>query len=426
MAKQMKKKKTGAARPLTSAISLVIVLVLILATSLVALNGVGKGAWITYMKPWAEAISLGLDLRGGVFAVYQAKQPEEGNFETLLAGTLGVLESRLTGQGFTEATVTQQGSDRIRIEIPDVKDPDEIINIIGTPAHLEFKDSAGNVVMEGKHVKLAVATNQSGYGNMVVSFQLTDEGRDLFAKATAENLGKTISIELDGQVISAPTVNSVISNGAGIIESSSMSNAEAQNLAMLIQSGALPLSIEQIEVSAISASLGVEALDRALQAGLIGTILVMLFMLLRYRLPGLVADLALTIYILLVLFLLAVTGAQLTLPGIAGIILGIGMAVDANVVIFERFREEVRNGRTLRPAVTAGFKNALSAIVDSNVTTMIAALVLLQFGTGSIKGFAITLLISVAASMFTGVVVTRALLKLFVNLGIKNTKLYVA
>jgi preprotein translocase subunit SecD len=343
----------------------------------------------------------------------------------LLNGTISVLQSRLTSQGYTEATVTKQRTDRIRVEIPDVQDPNQILEIIGTPAHLEFLDPNGNVIMEGKDVKTARAMSIQGKGNWLVDFTLTPEGTQMFAKATAANVGKTISIELDGQVISAPTVNMPITGGSGYIESPSMTAEEASELAMLIQSGALPLDIEQIEMSAISATLGVEALDRALLAGIIGVALVMLFMLLRYRLPGIVADLALTIYILLVIFLLAVFGAQLTLPGVAGIVLGIGMAVDANVIIFERFREEIRAGRQLRIAVRNGFHNALSAIIDSNVTTIIAALVLLQFGTGSIRGFAITLLIGVATSMFTAVVLTRGLLRLAVNLGIKNEKFYV-
>ncbi|MCL2645216.1 MAG: protein translocase subunit SecD, partial [Betaproteobacteria bacterium] len=340
-----------------SAVTLGVVILLVAATAYLALNGFGRGFMIRYMKPWGEAISLGLDLRGGVYTVYQApRTPENTNeYDFLLPGTIRVLQDRLTNKGFTEATVTRQGDDRIRIEIPDVQDPNEIMEIIGKPAHLEFKDEDGNVLMEGKDVKLAQPMLQSG--RYVVAFELTPEGAELFLKATTANLNRTIAIELDGEVISAPTVNSVISGGSGIIESQGMSADDASNLAMLIQSGALPLAIEQIEMSAISATLGVEALDRALLAGLIGGALVMLFMLWRYRLPGLVADLALTIYILMVVFLLAVFGAQLTLPGVAGIVLGIGKAVDANVLIFERFREELRHGRSLRVAVRTGFHN---------------------------------------------------------------------
>ena len=224
--------------------------------------------------------------------------------------------------------------------------------------------------------------------------------------------------------MSRATVNTVIAGGKGEITGNFTAD-EAKNLATLILSGALPLNLTQLEVSAISATLGVEALDRAIQAGVIGVILVMLFMLFRYRLCGLVADIALTIYIMIVVLLLALTGAQLTLPGVAGIILGIGMAVDANVVIFERIREEVKVGRPIGSAVRKGFSNALSAIIDSNVTTIIAAVVLYAFGTGSVRGFALTLGIGVATSLFTAVFVTHKLLDIFADMGIKNQKLYV-
>jgi len=409
---------------LRSAITLCVVVLLVAATAFVALNGFGRGAMVRYMKPWGEAISLGLDLRGGVYTVYRATRTAENasEYDRLLEGTKRVMQDRLASKGFTEATVARQGDDRIRIEIPDVQDPNEILDIIGTPAHLEFKDEAGNLIMEGKDVELAAPDYRAGA--YAVAFRLTSEGADLFARATAANLGRTISIELDGQVISAPVVNSVITGGSGIIESQGMTAEEATNLAMLIQSGALPLQVEQLEMSAISATLGVEALDRALLAGLIGGILIMLFMLWRYRLPGLVADMALVIYVLLVMFLLAATGVQLTLPGVAGIVLGVGMAVDANVLIFERFREEYKGGRSLRASVKMGFNRALRAIIDANITTIIAALVLVQFGTGSIQGFAYALLISVVSSMLTAVVVSRALLNLVVDLGIKDAKYY--
>ncbi len=417
------KKLGGKNRKAVSVAQLCVILILIVLAGFVALNGFGKGTMVQYMKPWGEAISLGLDLRGGVYTVYQAQSDGVEDFDGKMDTTVNILTGRLTRQGFTEATVTRQGSDRIRIEIPDVKDPNEILTIIGTPAHLVFKDNAGNVVMEGQEVKEAYIS-QDDTGTPCVAFKLSDVGTKQFAEATAANLNKTISIELDGEVISAPTVNSVIAGGSGIIQSPGMTVEEASNLAMLIQSGALPLDIHQLEVSAISATLGVEALDKAILAAVIGVILVMLFMIARYRLCGVIADIALTIYILLVIFLLAVTGAQLTLPGVAGIILGIGMAVDANVIIFERIREELNAGRPLFSSVKKGFSNALSAIMDSNVTTIIAALVLLWFGTGSIKGFAITLAISVITSMFTAVVVTHGLLNIFVNLGIENKALY--
>ncbi len=420
MANKHAKAKNLRARAL---VSLVAIVVVVAVCAYLGLCGFGKGTMINYLKPWGDAISLGLDLRGGVYTVYQAENNGDPDFDTKMESTVSILTSRLTRQGFTEATVTRQGSDRIRVEIPNVSDPNQILTIIGTPAQLYFVDESDNNLMEGAMVKNAQAA-QDQDGKPCIAFELTDEGAKIFAEATAANLGKTISITLDGETISRATVNTVIAGGKGEITGNFTAD-EAKNLATLILSGALPLNLTQLEVSAISATLGVEALDRAIQAGIIGVALVMLFMLFRYRLCGLVADIALTIYIMIVVLLLALTGAQLTLPGVAGIILGIGMAVDANVVIFERIREEVKNGRPIGSAVRKGFSNALSAIIDSNVTTIIAAVVLYAFGTGSVRGFALTLGIGVATSLVTAVFVTHKLLDIFADLGIKNQKLYV-
>ena len=421
----MANKNAKPKNPRTRAIvSLVAILVVVAVCGYVALFGIGKGTMVNYLKPWGEAISLGLDLRGGVYTVYAAEDDGSEEFETKMSSTVSILTSRLTRQGFTEATVTRQGTDRIRVEIPNVSDPNEILRIIGTPAQLNFVDEAGTVlILEGAMIKNAQAA-QDENGLPCVAFELNDEGAKRFAEATAANIGKTISITLDGETISAPTVNSVIAGGKGQITGNFTAD-EAKNLATLILSGALPLNLTQLEVSAISATLGIEALDKAILAGAIGVALVMLFMLLRYRLCGLVADIALTIYVMIVVLLLALTGAQLTLPGVAGIILGIGMAVDANVVIFERIREEMKVGRPLASSIKMGFSHALSAIVDANVTTVIAAVVLYAFGTGSIRGFALTLGISVVTSMFTAIFITHKLLDIFADLGIKNQKLYV-
>jgi protein-export SecD/SecF family membrane protein len=398
-----------------STIWLCVLLVIMAVVGTFALTGGRFGPGGLYiLKPWGQAISLGLDLRGGVYTVYRGIDPGDGTFDSLMDGTVSVLTNRLDAQGYTEAAVVRQGSDRIRSEIPNLQDPQEILDIIGTPAVLQFFDVSGNLIMEGKHVKTAHAALANNLP--VVAFELTDEGRTLFADATTANVGKVISIKLDNTVISSPVVNSAITNGSGYIEG--MSNAEeAQRLAMLIQSGALPLTVEQLEVSAISATLGVAALDRAVLAGGIAFGLIILFMLWRYRMCGLVAAIALTLYIMIIFFILAVSNIQLTLAGVLGIVLGVGMAVDANVIIFERMREEVKRGKSLPASVQTGFSNAMSAVLDSNITTLIAAFVLMIFGTGTIKGFANTLAISVAASMFTAVVITRWVLKLFLNIG---------
>ena len=412
-----------------SIIQLSIVLVLIVLVALLALNGL-KLNRIYSIKSISQAISLGLDLRGGISTEYMATDTTVENYESLMDSTVSALRERLTNAGFTEANVARQGTDRIRVEIPGVEDHEQVISIIGTPAHLEFRDPDDNVVFEGKDIrKCGVApANEAGtlYG---VSFELNAEATAAFAAATREFQGRAISIYMDDTLISAPTVKSVISNGQGQITGDTSATSQdsyqwASDLAMLIQSGALPLDIAEVETRSISATLGIEAIDGALIAGIVGLILIILFMLAVYRLPGVAASMALCIYVLIVFYALAITGAQLTLQGIAGILLGIGMAVDANVVIFERFREELAQGRTPVNAVKFGFRNAGRAVFDSNVTTLIAAVVLLIFGTGTIKGFALTLMISVLASLFTAVVVTRSLLLIICNLGIRNMKAY--
>ncbi len=408
---------------------LAVTFVVIVLVTLLALFGlkIPQISKIYSIMPVYEAISLGLDLRGGITTEYIATDTTVEDFDILMDSTVSALRERLTNAGFTEANVARQGSDRVRIEIPGVEDHEEVVRIIGTPAHLEFRDPSGAVVVEGKNVINAFLA-QDDNGSYCVSFEMDDEGAKAFSDATAANIGRQISIYLDDQLISSPKVQSVIADGRGIISMDGLSAEEAyeeaSNLAMLIQSGALPLDIAEIETRAISATLGLEAIDGAVVAGIIGFILIVLFMIVMYRLPGIAASMALTIYVLIVFYAIAITGAQLTLQGIAGILLGIGMAVDANVVIFERFREELKQGRTPVNAVKFGFKNAGRAVLDSNVTTLIAALVLMFFGTGTIKGFAITLTISVVASLFTAVVVTRSLLMAIVNLGVTNPKLY--
>ena len=407
---------------------LAITLVLIVLVSVLALNGLQINR--TYsIRPVSEAIRLGLDLRGGISTEYIANDTTIENFDSLMDATVAALRTRLTNAGFTEANVARQGNDRIRVEIPGVENHEEVVAIIGTPAHLEFRDPEGNVVFEGKEIEECGTQwaddtqTQAGVG-----FKLNAEAAAKFEQATIDFMGQSISIYLDDELISDPVVESVITNGQGIItggEGTTQESIEwANNLAMLIQSGALPLDISEVETRAISATLGIEAIDGAVIAGIVGLALVILFMLAVYRLPGLAASMALVIYVLIVFYTIAITGAQLTLQGIAGILLGIGMAVDANVVIFERFREELKQGRTPINAVKFGFRNAGRAVIDSNVTTLIAAAALLMFGTGTIKGFAITLLISVLASLFTAVVVTRSLLMAICKLGVKNLRAY--
>jgi len=419
--------------------ALCVALVLTLAVGFLGLNGTwldSRGLykllpWLPTadVENWPQAISLGLDLKGGVYVEYEATMSEEMEaegfeFGQLLDSTMGVIAQRLTEKGYPEATVSQLGTSGIRVEIPDVTDPAAVLDLIGSPAKLEFSGPDGVVFLEGRHLQAATPTVDESY-QPAISFKLTSEGGQIFGDKTAECIGQAITITLDGEVLMSPTVNEAIYGGQ-VLVTGSFTAEQAENIALMLQSGALPLDLRQDKLDTISATLGVDALATSVKAAIIGILLVMIIMLIRYRLCGVVASWALCIYIILVfLFLAVVPGVQLTLPGIAGIILGIGMAVDANVVIFERVKEEVAGGRPMIHAVRIGFKNALSAVIDANVTTIIAAVVLLAFGTGSVQGFATTLLIGVITSMISAILVTRFLLTRFVRVT-DNTKLYMA
>ena len=418
--------KTGAI------VALCVLLVVTIALGVMGVTGLSlppRGlykvlSWLptTNSENWPQSLSLGLDLRGGMYVEYSGKAPEgsTANFDELVEGTMSIIRERLTDKGFTEANVQRLGTDGIRVEIPDVQD-DTVLDLIGAAAKLEFKNPDGEVFMTGDMVK--TATYYYSEGDHQIAFTLTDEGAKLFADVTSANVGKTIAIYLDGEQLIAPTVQSAITNGSGVING--MGSAErATSIAAKIQSGALPLELTQQKVDKVSATLGQDAVSSSVRAAMIGILLIMVLMIVRYRLNGLIASWALTIYTILLFLLIALFHIQLTLPGLAGVVLGIGMAVDANVIIFERFNEEVRKGRSVKAAVRAGFKNAMSAILDANVTTLIAAIVLLFFGTGSIQGFAKTLLLGVVVSMFTAIMVTRFLMNRFVNAGATNTSLY--
>ena len=418
--------KTGAI------IALCVLLVITVALGVIGITGLSippRGLhkvlpWLptTNSENWPQSLSLGLDLRGGMYVEYSGKAPEgsTANFDDMVEGTMSIIRDRLADKGFTEANVQKLGTDGIRVEIPDVQD-DTVLDLIGAAAKLEFKDPSGEVFMTGDMVK--TATYYYADGDHQIAFTLTDEGSKIFGDMTAANVGKTIAIYLDGEQLIAPTVQSAITNGSGVING--LGSAErATTIAAKIQSGALPLELTQQKVDKVSATLGKDAVSSSVRAAVIGILLIMVLMIIRYRLNGLIASWALTIYTILLFMLIAVFHIQLTLPGLAGVVLGIGMAVDANVIIFERFNEEVRKGRSVKAAVRAGFKNAMSAILDANVTTLIAAIVLLFFGTGSIQGFAKTLLLGVVVSMFTAIMVTRFLMNRFVNAGATNTSLY--
>ena len=433
------RKRVKLSKRTSSIIALSILLVVTIFAGYVGLNGINLDSrglhkmlpWIPKTNvtkdTWPQSIALGLDLQGGVFVEYEATMSDElkaegYDFGQLRRNTMEIIARRLSDKGFTEATVTDLGTTGIRVEIPDVTDPAAVLDLIGSPAKLEFLDYNGNVFLEGRYLKTALRTVDEN-SKPAISFQLTSEGAQIFGDMTAKSIGKSITIQLDGKELMSPNVHEAI-YGGNILVTGQFSEEQADTYALQLQSGSLPLDLRQDRLDTVSATLGDDALGSSVNAAIIGILLVMIIMVFRYRLSGLLADWALCIYIILLfLFIAVVPGIQLTLPGIAGIILGIGMAVDANVVIFERVKEEALAGRPILHAVRIGFKNAMSAVVDANITTIIAAIVLLFFGTGSVQGFATTLLLSVVASMITAIIITRFLLTHTARI-LKNPKLY--
>ena len=371
------------------------------------------GGFCVYISPLSNSIKQGLDLQGGTHVVLQAVDtPELKVDDDAVNRSVKVIERRVNELGLTEPVIQRQGKDRIIVELPGVKDPEKAIAMLGRTAMLQFKDESGKVVLTGSDLKDAKA--QVSQGNQaVVGLEFSDEGGKKFADLTARNVGKKIAIELDGEVLTAPVVQEAITGGHAQI-SGSRNVEEAEHLAILLRSGSLPVKIEVLENRTVGPTLGQDSKDKSIKAFSIGIIGVFVFMLLFYRLAGVVADIALLLYVMLLLLVMRYLGATLTLPGIAGIILSVGMAVDANVLIFERFKEEVKRGKTLRSAMDSGFSRAIVTILDSNLTTIMAAAVLFYLGTGPIKGFAVTLALGTLLSMFTAVTVTKFLLRFLI------------
>ena len=430
-------------------ISLILTVVLIALLGFTTVVGFGKG-----QTGAAKNIKLGLDLEGGVSITYQVKG-ETPSAEDM-SDTIYKLQKRVE-QYSTEATVYQEGDDRISIEIPGVTDANEILSELGQPGSLYFikeKDSDGNpnygldtsghyvlaksmdelkeegsVVLTGTDIKSAKSgsyqDSTTGANENVVQLSMTKEGTEKFAEATkaAKEAKETIAIYYDGELISVPSVNAEITDGQAIIEGN-MSYEEAEQLASTIRIGGLSVELEEIRSNVVGAQLGEEAISTSLMAGAVGLAIVFVFMCVVYLLPGLASSLALVIYTGLILVLLNAFDITLTLPGIAGIILGIGMAVDANVIIFARVKEELTAGKSVKSALNAGFHKAMSAILDGNITTLIAAAVLWLKGSCTVKGFAQTLALGIVVSMFTALVITRMIVYAFYAVGIRNTKLY--
>ena len=351
-----------------------------------------------FVRPLANSIRQGLDLQGGTHVVLEAEDTEIAQVnDDAMQRVVSIMEKRINELGLTEPIIQREGERRVIIELPGIKDPDAAIQTIGKTAMLEFKDEEGNTVLTGTDLKDAQAAMNQNNKN-VVNLEFSDEGGKKFADLTMKNVGRKIAILLDGEVLTDPVVNE-------------RTLEEAQNLAILLRSGALPVKVNIIETRTVGPSLGQDSKDKSEFAFVIGIGAVLVFMLAFYRLSGLIADISLMAYTVMLLAILKGLDATLTLPGVAGIILSIGMAVDANVLIFEHFKEEFRLGKTLRLSMDAGFGRAFTTIFDSNITTIIAAAVLFFFGTGTIRGFAITLGLGVLLSMFTAITLTRYLLK---------------
>ena len=387
---------------------------------------------------YADHAVLGLDLQGGVMVRLEAP---EGTEKTEMEAAQSVIENRINALGVSEPEVRLEGTNRISVELPGVDDAEEAVRVIGTTAKLQFvRYDTGEVILECSDLQKATAyMNQEAtsasemYG---VSLEFNSEGSKAFANATSDLINqygsgdsnresKIIAIILDDQIISAPSVQSAITNGKAQISGSFTSYEEANSLAMMLQGGALPVDLTVVEKQTTGPQLGADSIQKSITAAIVGVVALVIFMVVLYRIPGLIAAFALLMYAIIVIGVNVAIKATITLPVIAAFLLSVGMAVDANVIIFERLKEELRAGKTLRVAIESGFKKAFATIFDSNITTLLAAVILIGFGSGSVRGFAITLTIGILASMFTAITFTRFMLTNLVSSNlIRNTKFY--
>jgi len=420
-------------------VRLVVGAVLLLTAVQVAFMPVGFARWTPELRAPRLRLNLGLDLQGGSHLVLEAQDTSTVRATPeAVDAAMRVIENRIDQLGVTEPSIQRQGSRRIIVELPGIQDPERAIALIGKTALLEFVDTQATqlprgarwaadgrtvqlpppaqpitlpkkVVLTGADLADAQASFDQTTNQPIVNFQFKGKGARTFEEFTGANIGKYLTIALDNEVISSPVIRDRIAGGSGQISGGFRDIAEARDLAVLLRGGALPVPVDVVENRTVGPLLGRDSIQKSLQAGWIAAAMVVTFMALYYGLAGVLADVALSLYVLFVLALLAGLHATLTLPGIAGIILSVGMAVDANVIIYEKVKEELRAGKTLRAALQAGWSRAFVTIVDSNVTTLLAAVVLFTLGTGPIRGFAVTLTIGVVVSMFTAIAVTRAL-----------------
>lgn len=391
--------------------SIAIILVIVVALAL--------ASYFSY-KPIMNNLNLGLDLKGGLHVVLQAKENKDQKItDDTLKKSQEIMRNRIDQLGVKEPQVYTQGTDRIVIDLAGVSDPEKAVDLIKNTAQLQFVDETGKVWVTGANLKDAKVSVNSQTQKTSVSLEFDEQGAQLFAAATQANYGKPIAIMLDNQVISQPVVQAIISDGKAEI-TGNFTVDEATKLSLLLRSGALPVSFEIMEKRTVGPTLGADSLHLSVQASLLGLLAVLIFMIGFYRLPGLVANISMVLYSLLVLGAMALLGAVLTLPGIAGFVLSIGIAIDANVIIYEHVKEELRLGKTLKNSLESGFARAFWTIFDSNLTTLIAAGVLIYFGTGPIKGFAVTLAIGIIASISVAMTFTRYLIGWFADIFTDN------
>ncbi len=413
--------------------------IVILLGILIAVIGAG---WFSY-RHVSEDINMGLDLAGGVYVLLEAEDVQDDEAGDAVERAMTIIRSRVDELGVTEPVIQREGADRIRVELAggDI-DRERAMEVIGRTAQLEFYGSdlyreldleEGETIenlddygyepyLTGEHLEDA-GVGYTPQGRPYVNVEFTAEGTNLFRDFTEKYLQERIVIVLDGEIVSAPQIRSVIAQGEGMIDGIPTAE-EASDIALMLRSGALPVSLQELETRTVGPTLGTELQEQSLQAGILGFALILVFMIFMYRAPGIMANIALAVYLMIVFNFLVSLGATFTLPGIAGLILSVGMAVDANIIIFERIKEELQHGKSLRVSIDAGFRRAIRTILDSNITTLIAAAVLFYFGSGPIRGFSVTLSTGIIASMITAVLFTRVILKLLVSSRVVANKKY--
>lgn len=375
-----------------------------------------------------STVGRGIDISGGYYVVLTPKNTSSDKSDNVVNDAMNILRTRLDKKGYTEAVISVQDGNKIRVEIPQVDDADAVLSVIGQTGELTFEDNAGKIWLNGEeHIKGAYAAQDTQNGGYVVVLQFNAKGQSKFAEATKAVLAssdkdKKIYIKLGGETVSSPTVNETINSSTAQI-TGYKNYEEAQSIAAVIDSGRLPISYEVSESRSISSKIGDDTINKSAIAGAVGLGIIMILLMVIYGGMGLAATFSLVVYVLLyIIFLAIIPGVQLTLPGIAGILLSIGMAVDANIVIFERVKEEYRLGKTVRASISQGYKRAFVTVFDSNITTIFAALVLWLLCPGTIKGFAITLLVGIVLSLFCGVLVTRWFIRVFLPLSSDESK----